>query len=427
MRTTAASLALALLAADASGGGAAAGDAAFALDELEKRAGHFFRQKGIDWKGVRAEIGREAARAEGDQAHYEVLVRLVARLRDGHAYVTPTKGRKDLRFPGPALERGPGLFLCTAGTRVFVKDSWGGAEASGIAPGMEVLEVDDSPARRWLDARIQELSDTRSFSTDQQAEYFACHWGLAGEAGSTLKLKCRTQEGKSKQATLTRNSGAFVARGPAFPPEGLESVGRQSYGRTAAGFGYVHLRDTPGELPEQVDAMLEALGDVPGLVLDFRANGGGGFDHEAFMGRFVPEGEVLRGGVRYGSAGKRPYGGPVVVIVDAGVRSAGETASGIFKEDGRALVIGESATAGMSSSKSDLELPSGLFRIHFSVSSNKGRFNGGTGIEGVGVPPHEVVPYDPRDLAAGVDTLVRRAEALLANPDWKEVRYRPPR
>jgi len=31
-----------------------------------------------------------------------------------------------------------------------------------------------------------------------------------------------------------------------------------------------------------------------------------------------------------------------------GVRSAGETGSGIFKEDGRAYMIGESATAGMS-------------------------------------------------------------------------------
>ena len=41
----------------------------------------------------------------------------------------------------------------------------------------------------------------------------------------------------------------------------------------------------------------------------------------------------------YASAGPKPYGGPVVVIIDAGVRSAGETASGMFKEDGRAYEI----------------------------------------------------------------------------------------
>ncbi len=101
------------------------------------------------------------------------------------------------------------------------------------------------------------------------------------------------------------------------------------------------------------------------------------------------------------------------MIIDAGTRSAGETASGIFKEDGRAYMIGETATAGMSSSKQEFDLPSGRFSLYVSVHSNKARFNGGRGIEGVGVEPHEVVEYDPEDLAAELDTLTLRAEELL--------------
>jgi len=58
-------------------------------------------------------------------------------------------------------------------------------------------------------------------------------------------------------------------------------------------------------------------------------------------------------------------------------------------------------------------VPSGLFTVRFSVHSNKSRFNAGKGIEGIGVPPHEVVPYDPRDLAGGRDTLILRAEKIL--------------
>jgi C-terminal processing protease CtpA/Prc len=85
----------------------------------------------------------------------------------------------------------------------------------------------------------------------------------------------------------------------------------------------------------------------------------------------------------------------------------------MFKEDGRAYMIGDAPTAGMSSSKQTLALPSGLFSAYFSVFSNKARFNGGRGIEGIGVPPHEVVAYDPKDLIAGVDTQIRRAEELL--------------
>jgi len=156
--------------------------------------------------------------------------------------------------------------------------------------------------------------------------------------------------------------------------------------------------------------MLEEIGDVPGLILDMRANGGGGCDHEAVFGRFLAPGEVWR---QYTGRGSKPYTGPLVVIIDAGIRSAGETVAGMLKEDGRAYLIGDTPTAGMSSQKAILTVPSGLFTVRFSTGSNKARFNGGKGIEGIGVPPHEIVPYDPAELARGVDTLIRRAEDLL--------------
>jgi C-terminal processing protease CtpA/Prc len=316
------------------------------------------------------------------------------------------------------------MFWCVADGKVLVKNAWGAAEAAGVKPGMEIVSADGLPARKWLDRRIEEISDTHGFSTRQHAEYFACHWGLAGPAGSSLSIEFRGPDGNTAKATLERADGGVVARGPAFPPEGVQPVDRQSWGRTPKGFAYIHLRDTPESLPAQVDTMLAGLGDAPGLVLDFRGNGGGAFDHAAFLGRFVPKGR--RHGA-YASAGDRPFEGPVVVIVDAGVRSAGETGSGIFKEDGRAWMIGESPTAGMSSSKEVLDLPSKLFSIRFSVDSNMNRFNGGKGVEGIGVVPHEVVPYDAKDLAAGVDTLIRRAEALLEKFPQGKVPYKPPK
>jgi carboxyl-terminal processing protease len=170
--------------------------------------------------------------------------------------------------------------------------------------------------------------------------------------------------------------------------------------------------------------MLAEVGDAPGLILDTRANGGGGCDHAAVFGRFVPSGQSWR---QYESKGAHPFTGPMVVIVDSGVASAGETIAGMFKEDGRAYMIGDASTAGMSSSKQTVALPSGLFSAYFSVFSNKARFNGGRGIEGVGVPPHETVAYDPKDLAAGVDTQIRRAEELLTKgfPNGI-VAYQPP-
>ena len=107
----------------------------------------------------------------------------------------------------------------------------------------------------------------------------------------------------------------------------------------------------------------------------------------------------------------------------------GETGVGQFTEDGRAYGIGESPTAGMSASKTTIELPSKLFALYVAVASNKARFQDGKGIEGVGVIPHELVEFDPADLAAERDTLIRRADQLLASwpdgPEWKQVKYDP--
>ena len=80
----------------------------------------------------------------------------------------------------------------------------------------------------------------------------------------------------------------------------------------------------------------------------------------------------------------------------------------------------------MSSSKKTMPLPSGLFELYASVASNMGRFNDGRGIEGIGVPPHEEVAYDPKDLAAGVDTLIRVAEERLGDFPQGKVPYRAP-
>jgi len=400
-------------------------DVEFALEALEERCGHFFDLKDIDWKKVTKQFEKEAKKVETDQEHLVLLVRLLARLEDGHAQVRPLPAGEGVEWPQEPERAGPGMFWCRVGKKVFVKNAWSSAADLGIRPGWEVKKLDGTKALDWLEERVEELSDLYSFSTDHQAFFHACHWGLAMPVGTRLDLEVRTDEGKTKRRTVVYDNASVVPNGPAFPPTGLTREGDLYYGRTAGGFGYVHVRRCPSALPEQMDTALAALADAPGLILDFRGNSGGGFDHDALMGRFVPEGETLEFVKRYASAGPNPYAGPVVVIVDATVRSAGETAAGGFKEDGRAYMIGESNTAGMSSSKTTIDLPSGLFSLYVSVASNKGRFNEGRGIEGIGVVPHELVEFDPDDLVAERDTLILRAEALLEDGDLDGVPYQP--
>jgi hypothetical protein len=399
-------------------------DVEFLLETLGAKAAALLKLKGVDWKAVEKEFRAAAKSVKSEAEHVVLCARLVARLRDGHA------GLRDLKVPWPDENGGkpfggPGLSLLSAGPKVYVRNAWADAATEGLRPGHEVVALDGKPARAWLDAKVAEMRDRTGYSTDHQALYAACHWGMGGPEGSKLAFKA-TGGGRTESGEVTRSARVgVVPNGPVFPPKGLTEIGRQSYGRTDAGNGYVHLRDVPGELPDQLDAALSAIGDAPGLVLDMRANGGGGCDHAAVFARFLPEGRAFG---PYKGAGKRPFAGPMVVIVDAGVRSAGETVAGQFKEDGRAYMIGDTPTAGMSSSKETVTVPSGLFSVLFSVASNKGRFNGGRGIEGIGVPPHEVVAYEAADLAKGADTQICRAEDLLAKGFPKGVvRWEPPR
>jgi hypothetical protein len=386
-------------------------DVIFLLEEIEKQAGQFFQPKGIDWKAASREFRAAARKVRTDEEHLKLCARLLARLEDGHAGIVESK----VKWPDESRGRrwtGPRVLLLVLEDRVFVRASFKEAKTRGIEPGMEVVKIDGQPARKWLDGRVAAMREKgEGFSTDHQALYAACHQGLADWEGKPIAFELRGLDGRGKKVTIVRSGGPnYAPIGPLFPPEGLKSLGRQSYGRTAGGLGYIHLRDVPGELPGQLDAMLEEIGDVRGLILDMRGNGGGGCDHEAVFGRFVESGKRWR---QYTGQGRKPFTGPMVVIIDSGVRSAGETVAGMLKEDGRAYVIGDGPTAGMSSQKSTLTVPSGLFTVRFSVHSNKARFNGGKGIEGIGVGPHEVVAYDPRDLAKGEDTLILRAAKIL--------------
>lgn len=403
-------------------------DVEFLLDELEKKAGHFFKLKGIDWGRIETQFRAEAKKVRTDAEHVKLCARLLSRLRDGHA------GLVDLKVPWPDDSEGrkltgPRVMLLPIRGKVYVRAAFGEAAERGIEVGMEVAKIDGVPARTWVERKAEEKRDTTGYSTDHQAIYAACHWGLADRAGTKIAFLLRDGT-KTKDVTITRDGGTnYVPIGPVFPPEGLSTVGRQSYRKTPGGFGYVHLRDVPEDLPTQLDTILEAIGDVPGLILDMRANGGGGCDHEAVFGRFLAEGVKWEGkGASYVGQGKRPFTGPMVVIVDAGTRSAGETVSGILKEDGRAYMIGDEPTAGMCARKETLPVPSGMFSAYFAVRSNKARFNDGRGVEGIGVPPHEVVPYDPTELRRKVDTQIRRAEDLLRSGFPKgKVRYEPPK
>lgn len=402
-------------------------DVEFALVELEKRCGHFFEAKGIDWKAAATKIRAKAKYASTPSEHYGVLLHLITELRDGHSAVIPIGEAEDVKPPEEfAVERiEPSFHLCRNGSKFLVKSCWGASAKVGMAPGMEVTRVNGQPASQWFTEHLAFWRDHGNFSTEQHAATYALTRGLAFEKGKGLEIEVKRKVG-TKSFEFTPNSSEGRRVGPAVPFGGAAEKNGLLVGRNKDGIGYIHIPKVYDDLPQRLDDALGSLGTLKGLILDFRGNTGGGCDHDAVLGLFVAKGKTMNrpDAGPIASSGEHPYAGNLVAIVDSMVVSAGETVSGMFKEDGRGYLIGEGPTAGMSGSKEDLDLPSGLFRLHFVVRSNKARFQGGKGIEGVGIQPHEIVPYDAKDLEKGVDTLTARALALLKAFPKDKVPYR---
>lgn len=386
-------------------------DVEFLLDSIEQNARELLKEKGVDWKAVRKQFTKEVKKVRDDVAHVRLCERLMAATRDGHAGIT------DVHFEFPSDERSPeqkgvGLSLGFAGKKVVVKDCYGPAFAAGVRSGFEVVKIDDKSPQKWLQDRAAWMSEREGFSTDCGALFAASHRGLADVPGTSWSFKFKNgRDTKSLTLTCAKGGGNGFASGPVFPPSGAKELDRQSYAVIEDGIGWIHLRTVPDGLPSALDEM---LGDMPGLqalVLDMRANGGGGADHDAVFSRFLKEGENLAG--RQGQTEGEHYAGPMVVIVDGGCASAGETVSGMLKESGRAYLIGPEGTAGMSGSKETATVPSGLFTVRYVVQSYRAGGGSGPAIEGHGIQPHEVVEYDPKILIEGKDPMIERAVELL--------------
>ena len=397
-------------------------DIDFFLDQFEEKAGHFFERKEIDWDEVRKWSLAELENVENDADHLRLCARLVARLKDGHArlrdcrveWPDESEGRK-WRYPkiGMVLQEDEALVILTD-------------PSLKIPIGSKVIGIDGVPAREWIEAKADEWSDRRGYSTRRHALTQVAAMGLGGWEGTTFEIEFERPDGTRGEGTVDRSLGeqSPVRLDLSKQLGDLKMTGRNKHGFTKKGNGYIRLRDIPNDLPDYLDQILPEFTEAPGMILDMRGNRGGGCDHYAVFARFLEKGEFWG---RIEGVGTAPYPGPLVVIVDAMTASAGETTSGQFAEDQRALMIGPEGSAGMSSSKTTIKAPSGLCSAYFSVRSNKGRFNRGHGIEGIGVIPHEIVPYEAEDLAAGIDSQIRRAEELLKIGKWPEhIDYEPP-
>jgi C-terminal processing protease CtpA/Prc len=217
------------------------------------------------------------------------------------------------------------------------------------------------------------------------------------------------------EAETTRSGGSEPE--PPDEPRPLPRDPGMRAARLADDIGYLVLPSLGGlSVPRQVEDAVAGLGQIRGLILDLRGNGGGdGTIAVEVAARFLPRGSEVcvyltrRGPQRQVTTwapSRRPQV-PLVVLVDGETASAAELLAVALRDQAGATLVGR-RTAGKGVGQKALLLPDGS-----GLSLTRFRLQGPSGAvwDGVGLPPSVPVPVAPAP--DGEDPALETAHATL--------------
>ena len=194
------------------------------------------------------------------------------------------------------------------------------ADRAGLKIGDKILAIDGK--------------DAKGFTTEQVSNR------LKGEPGSKVRVTVEHLDGSRETQTIRRQRIAI----PGVPYAGW----------IADGIGYIRHSDFTEGCYEEMRAAIERLrneGELKGLVLDYRSNGGGIMQEAVkILGMFVPKGtkvvstkgrtEESRQVFRTNTEPAFPDL-PLAVLINGSSASAAEIVSGALQDLDRAVLIGQ--------------------------------------------------------------------------------------
>ena len=194
------------------------------------------------------------------------------------------------------------------------------ADKAGLKIGDKIIAIDGKEAR--------------GFTTEQVSER------LKGEPGSTVKVTVEHLDGTRQTVAIRRERIAI----PGVPYVGW----------VADGIGYIRHSDFTEGCYEEMRAAVERLrreGELKGLVLDYRSNGGGIMQEAVkILSMFVPKGtEVVstKGRTKESRQAFRTESEPILpdlplaVLVNGNSASAAEIVAGALQDLDRAVLVGQ--------------------------------------------------------------------------------------
>ncbi|MBK8325288.1 MAG: PDZ domain-containing protein [Betaproteobacteria bacterium] len=229
----------------------------------------YLDRKALDWPRTCAHFAPLAERASDEKAFIGALESLLAQLHDSHAHL----GTNTMASPRLVPSQADAMAAWVDGrARVTDVREDSAAARAGLAPGDEIVTIDDVPV-----ARAAAVHEPLFLDGDRaEARDWALRIALAGRhEASQVRLGVR-----SRGATRT------VAYSPAHP----KSANRLE-ASMQDGIAHLRIRNSLGEaaLVKDIDAALDRFADARGLVLDLRDTPSGGNSTVArgILGRFV--------------------------------------------------------------------------------------------------------------------------------------------
>ena len=366
--------------------------------------------RGIDWNAKRAIFRPSAAEAVGTHEFYEVLRQMIASLRDAHTRVYSPEEKFDWWNPR-FVTAGLTIREIEAAPTVLQVEPNSGPASSGIRPGDVIVNIDDVPALKLVERRLQNSSVPSSVDF---ARFRAIANLLEGPPATSVRVGWQARDGDMKSALFQRHwterrLGLHVRRKGNVAILEIEA------------FTQAVALDFARALPKTVHG-------ARGIILDLRSNGGGDAEAmaevaSAFLGDGVNLGRFAdRSGASFElqtnskllwpAAPLTHTTLPLVVLTSESTSSAAEILGAALQTSRRSIVLGTETCGCVLAIRSRHTLPDGGV---LDVSEFDYRTAEGVRLEGVGVKPDQTIKLKRSDIYSRHDRAVESAQALLKN------------
>jgi carboxyl-terminal processing protease len=413
-------------------------------EEADYNFAYFDQVPDLDWDSHFLDYVPLVLTAANDFEYYRLLQRFLARLRDGHTlimYGWEMRQRQPIDLPWVELREVDRRAIVENVDRVFSVELPPGSEIVRVA-GRSVAEQLESEVFPWMSYSTEHVKWRQGIRGSLRHM-----WGLlAGPAGSAVTVEYVTPDGRSGEMELTRDRSSREGAWLIEPrPEPL-----MEFRELDDGIAYVALNSfNEPRLVEELDAIMPALLNAQGVVLDLRRNGGGSDDvakrvlsrltdrvllgpawrtreHVAAFrawGVFADEDDwaeqyrpYLEGTVwrEMPPDTLRPGAGekvtsPVAVLIGQETESSAENFLIYLDQEARFTLIGQ-PTVGSSGQPLFIDLPLGGRAW---ICTKRNTYPDGRNYIGYGVQPDVVVPMTVEDIRIGRDRTLEEALARL--------------